>query len=72
MVAKRVKWNQAAAVASQDSAHQTALDQQQEVLSLPQNRVDAKALEEIRNKMEAVIAEAQQYKDQVFNLEFEL
>ncbi|GMH01132.1 hypothetical protein Nepgr_002971 [Nepenthes gracilis] len=34
-----------------------------EVRSLSQNRVDAKTLEEMRNKMEAAIAEAQQYKD---------
>ncbi|GMH14087.1 hypothetical protein Nepgr_015928 [Nepenthes gracilis] len=44
----------------------------QEVLSLSHNRVDAKVLEEMRDKMVAAIAEAQHFKDQVFNLESEL
>ncbi|GMH17913.1 hypothetical protein Nepgr_019754 [Nepenthes gracilis] len=50
----------------------TAPSVQQEVLSLSQNWVDTKALEEMKDKMEAAITEAQQYKDKVFNLETEL
>ncbi|GMH25306.1 hypothetical protein Nepgr_027149 [Nepenthes gracilis] len=45
---------------------------QQEVRSLSQNRVDPLLLEETRNKIEAAIAEAQQYKDQNINLQSEL
>ncbi|GMH27783.1 hypothetical protein Nepgr_029626 [Nepenthes gracilis] len=45
---------------------------QQEVRSLSQNRVDPIALEEMKTKMEAAIAEAQLYKDQNLNLESKL
>ncbi|GMH06675.1 hypothetical protein Nepgr_008515 [Nepenthes gracilis] len=45
---------------------------QREVRTLSQNQVDPKILEEMKNKMEIAVAEAQQYKDQNIILESDL
>ncbi|GMH02351.1 hypothetical protein Nepgr_004190 [Nepenthes gracilis] len=45
---------------------------QREIRTLSQNQVDPKILEEMKNKMEIAVAEAQQYKDQNIILESNL